>query len=287
MDRTCKFTVQTQQSLLDQLPPTPDASEDFSLPIRFLNDVGSNSKSIEPFYLANIFQGRPKTPEKAPDVVRKKDPGGTKLANLPCARRSWKIGSILEIYSRTYKSWFTGEIRAVGFDEEGEFCEVHYTNHNNGKNLIKYLSRYDKHLRPITRSAPILQTPTIRPNIQRKKNQPPRKKPPHVPKRNSIRKTHDKKSIIQCAIELADQGFNYQSSRGSETVDQSVKLELEDDDDDFEEKVLCLDFDDAADALCEDLRDDSPRLGWLDSSEFETFFKCRLSVFLKRIEAYE
>lgn len=275
MDRTCKFTVHTQQSLLDQLPPTPDTSEDFSLPIRFLNDVGS--KSVEPFYLANIFQGRPKESEKPSEVVRKKDPGGTKLANLPCARRSWKIGSILEIYSRSYKSWFTGEIRAVGFDEEGEFCEVHYTNHNNGKNLIKYLSRYDKHLRPITRSAPILQTPTIRPNMKRKKNHRQRAKPPHVPKRNSIRKSRpdDKKSIIQSAIELADQAFNYQSSRGSETVDQSVKLDL---DDDFEQKDS---------ALCEDFRDESPRLGWLNSSEFETFFKCRLSVFLKRIEAYE
>jgi len=280
MDRTCKFTVQTQQSLLDLLPPTPDASEDFSFPLRFLNDVGI--KSIEPFYLANIFQGRPKESEKAPEVVRKKDPGGTKLANVPCTRRSWKIGSILEIYSRTYKSWFTGEIRAVGFDEEGEFCEVHYTNHNNGKNLIKYVSRYDKHLRPITRSAPILQTPTIRPNIERKKNHRPREKPPNVPKRNSIRKSRpdDKKSIIQSnprnvesAIELADQGFNYQSSLGSETVDtMSVKLDLDDDD---------------GGALCEDFRVESPRLGWLNSSEFETFFKCRLSGFLKRIEYYE
>lgn len=108
-------------------------------------------------------------------------------------RDAWRPGSILEVYSRSCNAWFTGKVEGIGYDEDGEFFEIHYTNYTTGKHMIKYLNRFDPHLRKIGGQTPILRTPRIRrrPPIPKRKYQMVNTNPErfsNVPKRQSINK---------------------------------------------------------------------------------------------------
>lgn len=318
-----------------------------------LSDV-QNSK---PFYLANLFK-----PERPEEPLPSKPP-----RNDPCRlspqryakpihnpRESWHRGSIIEIFSRTYNSWFTGKIEGVGYDEDSEFFEIHYTNHNNGKTLIKYINRYDPHLRSIQTKTPILQKPKLatKKRKEKKKQKKRRNRSPgrgvhrgegHAPqvsrlaqrlskgpKRNSIKKTlglnvKDQQkgllpqNVIDQLIKERAQ-FNPLSTNTYPTYDQHQKgthrkidevidggikesgivntssvltssicsetLQLTESANCWEEEDTSFNEIIGGDCFTES-DESSARLAWLDAEDFQTFFRCRLSGFLRRVQYYE
>eukprot|EP00494_Astrolonche_serrata_P001982 UN01988 len=65
-------------------------------------------------------------------------------------RADWKIGSRVEVYSRTKDEWSPGEIKDFTEDAEGEWITVIY-----GQNRTKETQRYYDDIRPITVNADV------------------------------------------------------------------------------------------------------------------------------------
>lgn len=215
------FTVESQNFLLGSLPPTPSAIEDFSIPSFLLRDD----------FMAGEHQ----------NVLEKH----SERAKHPCTRKLWGAGTVVEVFSHSYGSWITGQINSIGFDEEGEFCEVHYTTeqHEYGeKKFIKYLNRYDKHLRPIAKAPPNLQN--IAPSF-------------------ASEKFEKQKAFLRNARDAS----RYESSRGSETLD-------------FSSNNSFANNDEVGGSFCDLDSEANHRFAWLSASEFEGFFGCRLHPFL-------
>jgi len=276
----------------------------------------------------------------------KKSQSRTRYAkSLYNIRDAWRPGSILEVYSRSYNTWFTGKVEGLGYDEDGEFFEIHYTNDTTGKHMIKYLNRFDPHLRRIGGQTPVLRTPRIRrrppsqnceyPILNKRSD-----RSSNVPKRHSINKKPLGLQVGLLQQDVVDEllrgkirglfsssstdakieGFGdakipeYSDSEGME--DEMIDAFIEE-----RNHLACstnyhssissemphqmsvgadfdgVDFDEQAEEVRgggrvasdddESESEETLRLAWLDAEEFENFFKCSLSGFLRRFQYYE
>jgi len=249
------------------------------------------------------------------------------------------------VYSRSYNTWFTGKVEGLGYDEDGEFFEIHYTNDTTGKHMIKYLNRFDPHLRRIGGQTPVLRTPRIRrrppsqnceyPILNKRSD-----RSSNVPKRHSINKKPLGLQVGLLQQDVVDEllrgkirglfsssstdakieGFGdakipeYSDSEGME--DEMIDAFIEE-----RNHLACstnyhssissemphqmsvgadfdgVDFDEQAEEVRgggrvasdddESESEETLRLAWLDAEEFENFFKCSLSGFLRRFQYYE
>jgi len=64
------------------------------------------------------------------------------------ARKDWKEGSKLEIYSFSKKVWLTGEVMEVMKDYAGDFLKVSYKNPDGSKSEPELHGRYSNQIRP-------------------------------------------------------------------------------------------------------------------------------------------
>jgi len=281
-----------------------------------LNYENTDASRNKPFFLANLFQAKQpqfktQVSKKDPSLPTEKKPKFAKDIHNP--RKHWRCGSIIEVYSRSNDCWFTGKVEGIGYDEDGEFFEIHYSNHKNGKSMIKYINRYDPHLRSIQSQTPILRVPVIGQN--HKKKPIPKTAPSIGPKRNSVRKTQmmtisdltgtkgsismsgKSESTLHRSLlpqEVIDELINDKcmtneysnmiSSTCSETMNSQHTAEtptmcwddeIESDNEDCAE--MCTD------TTSEESDSESTRHAWLNNEEFEEYFKCRLSAFLSRV----
>eukprot|EP01083_Nonionella_stella_P193934 715672_1 len=59
-------------------------------------------------------------------------------------RKSWVVGSTVEIYSSSLRKWFDGQVIRIFTDAEGEWLEVKYSD-----NKVKQIQRLNEHIRPL------------------------------------------------------------------------------------------------------------------------------------------
>ena len=59
-------------------------------------------------------------------------------------RAAWKTGSRCQIYSKSAKQWFLGEVTRTFLDEQGEWLEVRYN-----QSTLKQVQRSSEDIRPL------------------------------------------------------------------------------------------------------------------------------------------
>eukprot|EP01084_Bolivina_argentea_P051820 95296_1 len=71
-----------------------------------------------------------------------------RLSSVAILRKSWKVGSKVEVYSNSAKKWYEGDVTRIFFDTEGEWLEIQYAV---GKAMrLKQIPRDDKDaIRPL------------------------------------------------------------------------------------------------------------------------------------------